>query len=372
MASRSRVRNYSREELMNFLGIMLQIMPIGGDDWEAVLEEHSILFPGREVESLRRKFSLLHRKKIPTGDPRCPEEVILAKRIKYQISSRADVGDGEEEMDLATGTFTNTIPTEDGTFDGDIEEDEDNERLEDEVEGEFAAPSVPQADLRMLSHLAQRSAPRAPAQEDQNQDSEDDQGTEDQDAIPFLDAAARAPPALGASLAESISNRSAAAASLAVGVARAPPALAASLAGSVSNRSASEASLRASSRMRSASEAAARRAPPAAARTAPPAATASTPTSRGSNSARPLVSPFGGDRTRGSRNNPQQDGLMQMMQMSMLQHNQHMEEERLRRVDERESRLAMQQMFATAVGGAFAAINKYTKGKEKDDDSEEE
>ena len=63
---------------------------------------------------------------------------------------------------------------------------------------------------------------------------------------------------------------------------------------------------------------------------------------------------------------------MQMMQMSMLQHNQHMEEERLRRVDERESRLAMQQMFATAVGGAFAAINKYTKGKEKDDDSEEE
>ena len=348
---------------------MLQIMPIGGDDWEAVLEEHSILFPGREVESLRRKFSLLHRKKIPTGDPRCPEEVILAKRIKYQISSRADVGDGEEEMDLATGTFTNTIPTEDGTFDGDIEEDEDNERLEDEVEGEVAAPSVPQADLRMLSHLAQRSAP---AEEDQNQDSEDDQGTEDQDAIPFLDAAARAPPALGASLAESISNRSAAAASLAVGVARAPPALAASLAGSVSNRSASEASLRASSRMRSASEAAARRAPPAAARTAPPAATASTPTSRGSNSARPLVSPFGGDRTRGSRNNPQQDGLMQMMQMSMLQHNQHMEEERLRRVDERESRLAMQQMFATAVGGAFAAINKYTKGKEKDDDSEEE
>jgi hypothetical protein len=32
----------------------------------------------------------------------------------------------------------------------------------------------------------------------------------------------------------------------------------------------------------------------------------------------------------------------------------------------------MQQMFATAVGGAFAALNKHTNNKDKDDDEEEE
>jgi hypothetical protein len=153
---RSRTRNYSQAELMHFLGVMLNIMPIGGDDWEAVLEEHSIEYPGREVDSLRRKFSQLHRKKIPTGDPRCPEEVKLAKRVKYQISSRADIGDGEEEMDLTTGIFTNTIPTEvlDGAEDGTGADDE-QEELEDEVPGEFEAPNVPNDDLLLLNHLAE-------------------------------------------------------------------------------------------------------------------------------------------------------------------------------------------------------------------------
>ena len=47
IAPQSCVRNYSREELKKFLGVMLEIMPIGGDDWEAVLEEHSIGYPGR-------------------------------------------------------------------------------------------------------------------------------------------------------------------------------------------------------------------------------------------------------------------------------------------------------------------------------------
>jgi hypothetical protein len=62
---------------------------------------------------------------------------------------------------------------------------------------------------------------------------------------------------------------------------------------------------------------------------------------------------------------------MQMMQMSMLQHNQHMDEERHRRAEERESRLAMQRMFSTAVDGAFAFLNKYTNNKDKDDEDEQ-
>jgi hypothetical protein len=70
MAPRIGNRNFSTSESMNMLGIMSNILPIDGDDWLAVLAAHSVDFPGREVESLRRKFSMLHRKKIPAaGDP---------------------------------------------------------------------------------------------------------------------------------------------------------------------------------------------------------------------------------------------------------------------------------------------------------------
>ena len=60
---------------MNFLEIMYEVLPIGGDEWDEVLDRHSIRYSGREVESLRRKFSQLHRKSVPTGDPVCPPEI---------------------------------------------------------------------------------------------------------------------------------------------------------------------------------------------------------------------------------------------------------------------------------------------------------
>jgi hypothetical protein len=95
----------------------------------------------------------------------------------------------------------------------------------------------------------------------------------------------------------------------------------------------------------------------------PTVATTPSPTSRGSTSARPLVSPW--DLRGSNRNNLQRDGLLQMMQMSMLQHNQYIEEERKRRNKERKDRLAMQQMLVTTVAGAFAALEKYTNSQEE-------
>ncbi len=118
---------------------------IGGDKWDIVLEQHSLSYPGREVESLRCKCAQLHasRVKTPTGDPRYPEEVKLAKCIQYIISSSADFGDGTEEMDLASGTFTSRAPTEE------VEDEDDSssegaevveeEELEDEVQGSLEA-----------------------------------------------------------------------------------------------------------------------------------------------------------------------------------------------------------------------------------------
>jgi hypothetical protein len=138
-------------------------MPIGGDEWDLlVLEQHSLSYLGREVESLRRKVAQLHRVKTPTGDPRCPQEVKLAKRIKYIISSCADIGDGMEEMDLATGTFTSATPTEeageeDASSLGNDAADGEDDPLEDEVPGEFEAPSIPNDAINLLlsQHITQ-------------------------------------------------------------------------------------------------------------------------------------------------------------------------------------------------------------------------
>jgi hypothetical protein len=99
--------NYTREEMMNFLEIMEQIKPIGGEEWDEVYQQHSIGYPGRDINSLRRKYGTLYRKGIPTGDPDCPPEVRQAKRVKYMIGDKANIGDGEEEYDMEGGTFDN-------------------------------------------------------------------------------------------------------------------------------------------------------------------------------------------------------------------------------------------------------------------------
>jgi hypothetical protein len=51
-------RNCSKREMPNLLGIMKDLMPVGGEKWDKVLDRHSsIRFPGREVDCLRRQFS---------------------------------------------------------------------------------------------------------------------------------------------------------------------------------------------------------------------------------------------------------------------------------------------------------------------------
>jgi hypothetical protein len=155
-------QNYSKEELIHFLGVMHVHMPIGGNKWDLVLDQHSLSYPGREVEYLRRKFAQLYRSRTPTRDPRCPREVKLANCVKYAISSRAGIGDGTEEMDLATGRFTHTAHDEEGrdinarSFGDDAAHGEDDAEFEDEVPCEFQAPSVPNNDINLL--LAQATA----------------------------------------------------------------------------------------------------------------------------------------------------------------------------------------------------------------------
>lgn len=101
----------------NEIGIMLdaieEYLPIGQNDWEFVERMHSRYYPqaGRTKESLKRKFQQLHLTKIPTGDPKCPDNVKRAKYLMEEIKKRAELSDG-----------------------GDNQEDEDDEEDEEEEE----------------------------------------------------------------------------------------------------------------------------------------------------------------------------------------------------------------------------------------------
>jgi hypothetical protein len=98
-------RKYFDQELLHLLHIMEKILPIGPDEWDKVLQEHSIQYPGRDVESLRRKYTNMHRKKAPTGDPNCPPAIKLAKKVKYLIGERAELGGGEDLYDMEKDRF---------------------------------------------------------------------------------------------------------------------------------------------------------------------------------------------------------------------------------------------------------------------------
>jgi len=136
--------NYSHSEIMNLLSVLQRVLPIGPEEWQQCADEHSVSFPlGRRCkDSIRRKFSDLYRKGIPTGDPNCPEDVKLAKRIKWAIGDRAAIGDGEEEFNLADTSFTSSQPDPDAPPVADplLEDDSD-----DDDEPVVLAPVVPAA-----------------------------------------------------------------------------------------------------------------------------------------------------------------------------------------------------------------------------------
>ena len=98
--------NYTRDECLHLFTIMQRILPIGPEEWQEVAIEHAQTYPGRDEPSIRRKYNSLHRKNIPTGDPTMPPEVREAKRTKYMIADKANIGDGEEEFNVEESSFT--------------------------------------------------------------------------------------------------------------------------------------------------------------------------------------------------------------------------------------------------------------------------
>ena len=90
---------------MHLLNILMDILPIGPDEWDEVLSRHSVEFTSQSVDSIRRKYQDFHRKYVPTGDAHCPDDVSLAKRVKYAIGDKTNLGGGEEDYVLEENSF---------------------------------------------------------------------------------------------------------------------------------------------------------------------------------------------------------------------------------------------------------------------------
>jgi hypothetical protein len=95
---RERGTNYGTTETLFLLETLEKTLPIGPDEWDQVMQIHQTRYPNRDVSSLRRKFNALVKVRMPTGDPNCPQEVALAKRIMFGMQERADAA---EEVELS-------------------------------------------------------------------------------------------------------------------------------------------------------------------------------------------------------------------------------------------------------------------------------
>ena len=89
---------------------MKEVLPTGAEGyWEEIIwvqdnnlrriNEEEKIIPLREGDALKKKIGRLYASKKPTGDPPCPEDVKMAKRIKYDILSKCEaiVEDSLEE-----------------------------------------------------------------------------------------------------------------------------------------------------------------------------------------------------------------------------------------------------------------------------------
>jgi hypothetical protein len=90
---------FSTTETKALLRSIEKYLPIGGIEWDTVVSEHEGQFPfeQRTKEALKRKFALLHNRRMGTGNPHIPDSVRYAKRLIEAIKNKADISDGEDD-----------------------------------------------------------------------------------------------------------------------------------------------------------------------------------------------------------------------------------------------------------------------------------
>jgi hypothetical protein len=89
-------------EIINFLDIMGDIMPIGPLEWALVVDHHKVLFgnKNRDMQSLRHKFNTLAGTTPPTGNAVIPPLVQKAKDVQGAIEIKMVLGELESKTSV--------------------------------------------------------------------------------------------------------------------------------------------------------------------------------------------------------------------------------------------------------------------------------
>lgn len=129
-------QNYSNDDVFALLGYVKEVLPICAEEWNDVHKLYSDWCRlntrmERSVESIKEKFSKLHKSKKKTGDPSCPPDVRLAKQLNKEIADKthsAEV-DADEPPGDADAAYGDGV---DDDVDGLLEDElVDDERVED-------------------------------------------------------------------------------------------------------------------------------------------------------------------------------------------------------------------------------------------------
>ena len=81
--------NFTTDNLHTLNMFCMKYKPIAGDEWEFVANDYNkATGQNRSAEALKKKFRELRDKKIPTGDPDCPDHVRDAKRTHRMTNER--------------------------------------------------------------------------------------------------------------------------------------------------------------------------------------------------------------------------------------------------------------------------------------------
>jgi hypothetical protein len=121
---RSNIAHFTSTEIQGLLQVIEDIIPVHGEEWEDVSQSYAANFPTsqRTSESLERKFQQLYRVKKPMGNPFCPHEVRMAKRLRHLITTKCEIDDAEG------GSLPSDVSVDDDVIgDENVGEDEDDE-----------------------------------------------------------------------------------------------------------------------------------------------------------------------------------------------------------------------------------------------------
>ena len=143
-------------EVHSLLDLLEEHVSLCKDQWDPVQRKHDQLFHTKErtVESLRRKFSDMHRTRTPTGDPDIPAVVKRAKMVRDEIKARADVG-GDTDVEDAVEESFHTPLLDSSEMNGRKEKD-DGDKSQSSEGGD---PHIQgNEDLQQNSHLDNRAA----------------------------------------------------------------------------------------------------------------------------------------------------------------------------------------------------------------------